>query len=258
MVKCSEITKSALSRSTETAQLMSLLSATHNRLPNLPLKLNEWVLKVLNRLWLCSHGLESRSERRFGTWSGPSLILAHVNAKLFQIRRLKRVLKREKKGVLDRDPPRKPDSRTCECKALSERDSCVCILKMRAEAMHKRMGQSACADCAVGAKYQLSLAVRRSWSWLGRRLQCMWTHVVQITERDSSPCEHSLCVVSGVYTMFHFSDFFLKQYLRFHHIFLLSDTNNSLCLHTCLIRGTIQGGPEKMEQSIQSIFRTLL
>ena len=54
---------------------------------------------------------------------------------------------------MDRDPPRKPDSRTCELKALSERDSCVCILKMRAEAMHKRMGQSARADCAVGAKY---------------------------------------------------------------------------------------------------------
>ena len=79
-----------------------------------------------------------------------------VNAKLFQIR----LLKREKRGVLDRDPPRKPDSRTCERKALSERDSCVCILKMRAEAMQKRMGQSARADCAVGAKYYL--AVRRS------------------------------------------------------------------------------------------------
>ena len=82
-----------------------------------------------------------------------------------------------KKGVLDRDPPRKPDSRTCERKALSERDSCVCILKMHAAAMHKRMGQLACADCAVGAKYYL--AVSRSWSWLGRHLQCMWTHVVQ-------------------------------------------------------------------------------
>ena len=129
---------------------------------------------------LCSHGLESRSERRFRTWFGPFLIWKPdfspcerkaVSNQAFE--------KREKKGVLDRDPPRKPDSRTCERKALSERDSCVCILKMRAEAMHKRMGQSARADCAVGAKYYL--AVRRSWSWLGRRLQCMWTHVVQIT-----------------------------------------------------------------------------
>ena len=44
-----------------------------------------------------------------------------------------------------------------------------------AEAMHGSIS----ADCAVGTKYYL--AVRRSWSWLGRRLQCMWTHVVQIT-----------------------------------------------------------------------------
>ena len=58
-----------------------------------------------------------------------------MNTKLFQIRLLKRVLK----GVLDRDPPRKPDSRIGERKALSERDSCVCILEICAEAM----GQSA-------------------------------------------------------------------------------------------------------------------
>ena len=77
------------------------------------------------------------------------MILAHVNKKLFQIRLLERVLKREKKGVLDRDPPRKPDSSPCKRKAVSERDSCVCILKMCAEAMHKRMGQSARADCVV-------------------------------------------------------------------------------------------------------------
>ena len=76
-----------------------------------------------------------------------------MNAQLFQIRLLKRVLKRKKKGILDRDPPRKPDSRTSERKVLSERDSCGCILEMHAEAMHKRMGQSACTDCAVGAKH---------------------------------------------------------------------------------------------------------
>ena len=104
-----------------------------------------------------------------------SLILPFVNATLFQIRLLKRILKRGKRGVLDRDPRRKPDSRTCERKALSERDLCVCILEMRAEAMHGSIS----ADCAVGTKYYLT--VRRSCSWLGRRLQCMWTHVVQIT-----------------------------------------------------------------------------
>ena len=103
-----------------------------------------------------------------------SLILALVNAKLFQIR----LLKREKRGVLDHDPRRKPDSMICERKALLECDSCVCILEMRAEAMHGSIS----ADCAVGTKYYL--AVRRSSSWLGRRMQCMWTHVVQITIRN--------------------------------------------------------------------------
>ena len=77
----------------------------------------------------------------------------------------------EKKGDLDRDPRRKPDSRICERKALSQRDSCVCILEMHAEAMHGSIS----ADCAVGKKYYP--AVRRSRSWLGQRLQCMWTHV---------------------------------------------------------------------------------
>ena len=38
--------------------------------------------------------------------------------------------------------------RTCECKALSERDSCMCISEMRAEAMHGSIS----ADCAVGTK----------------------------------------------------------------------------------------------------------
>ena len=45
-----------------------------------------------------------------------------------------------KNGVLDRDLPTKPDSRTCECKALSERDLCVCILKMHTKAMHLAHG----------------------------------------------------------------------------------------------------------------------
>ena len=95
------------------------------------------------------------SERDSALSRFESLILALVKAKLFQIRLLKRVLKREKKGVLDRDSHRKPDSRTCERKALSERDSCVCILEMRAEAMHGSIS----ADCAVGTKYYLAVRI---------------------------------------------------------------------------------------------------
>ena len=99
-----------------------------------------------------------------------SLILAHVNKKLFQLRLLERVLKREKKGVLDRDPPRKPDSSPCKRKVVSERDSCVCILKMRAEAMHNHMGQSSISARRLRSRSKISLAVRSSWSWLERRL----------------------------------------------------------------------------------------
>ena len=117
------------------------------------------------RWWVCLHGLESRSERRFKTWFGLFLIWKpDFSPKLFQIRLLERVLKREKKDVLDRDPPRKPDSSPCKRKAVSERDSCVCIIKIRAEAMHKCMGQSARADCVVGAKYHSQCAVPdRDW-----------------------------------------------------------------------------------------------
>ena len=113
--------------------------------------------------WVCLHPKDVSERDSAFSWF-ESLILAHVNAKLFQIRLLKRVLKREKKGVLDRDSPWKPDSSPCKRKAVSERDSCVCILKMRAEAMHKRMGQSARADCVVGAKYHSQCAVPdRDW-----------------------------------------------------------------------------------------------
>ena len=80
----------------------------------------------------------------------------------------------KKKGILDRDPPRKPDSRKCECKALSECDSCVCILKMRTEAMHKRMGQSARAR----SRSKISLAVRRSYrDWEGVDNACERTYM---------------------------------------------------------------------------------
>ena len=153
--------------------------------------------------WACSQENESRSERRFGTWFGPFLIwkpdFTLCECKALSNQAFETRFETRKKGGLDRDPCRKPDS--SERKALSERDSFVCILEMRTEAMHGSIS----ADCAVGTKYYL--AVRRSWSWLGRRLQCMWTHILQITipirkritiqnvfwklERDLFRCEHS-------------------------------------------------------------------
>ena len=90
----------------------------------------------------------------------------------------------QKRGALDCDSRRKPHSRTCERKALLEHDSCVC---------------TAHADCAVGAKYYLPVC--RSWSWLGMHVNARSSnhdpnHVLdryskRLSERDSSPCEHS-------------------------------------------------------------------
>ena len=134
----------------------------------LPGELNEKSLGLFTKEWITFRN-SFRNVILTLSWI-ESLILPFVNAKLFQIR----LFKREKKGVLDRDPPRKADFTLCECKALSERESCVRILEMRAEATHGSI-------CAVWAKYYL--AVRRSCSWLGRRLQCLWTHIVQITKR---------------------------------------------------------------------------
>ena len=61
-------------------------------------------------------------------------------------------------------------------KLFGNHDLCVSILEVRAEAMHGSIS-------AVGTKYYL--AVRKSCSWSGQRLQCLWTHVhvVQIRKR---------------------------------------------------------------------------
>ena len=128
-----------------------------------------------------------------------------MNTKLFQIRLLKRVLKREKNSVLDRDPPRKPDSRTCESKALSERDSCMCILKLRTEAMHKRMDQSARGlhsrskilprsaqiVIVIGKAFAMHVNTRSSNHDLNHVLDC---DPKCLSERDSFSCEHIHCL----------------------------------------------------------------
>ena len=110
----------------------------------------------------------------------------------------------QKRGVLDRDPPRKPDSRTCERKALSERDSCVCILKMCAEAIHKRMGQSArglrSRSKILPRSAQILIVMGKAFAMHvnARSSNHDPNHVLNrdpkcLSERDSSPCEHSQC-----------------------------------------------------------------
>ena len=130
--------------------------------------------------WACWHENKSCSERRFGTWFGPFLIwkpdFSPCECKTVSNQAFETRYEMRKKAVLDRDLRRKPDSRSCERKGFQSSFGTwlvrVKILEMRAEAMHGSIS----ADCAVGTKYYLP--VRRSWSWLGRRLQCMWTHVV--------------------------------------------------------------------------------
>ena len=165
---------------------------------------NEQALNVKGILWPFKYGRtifhhvpKDVSERDSALSWFESLILAHVNAKLFQIR----LLKREKKGVLDRDPPRKPDSRTCERKALSERDSCVCILEIiRAEAMHKAwvnqrartrskiLPPSAQILIVIGKAFAMHVNARSSNHDPNHVLDRDPKH---LSERDSSPYEHS-------------------------------------------------------------------
>ena len=64
------------------------------------------------RKWACSQENESRSERRFGTWFGPFLIWKHDFTLCERNALSNQAFEREKKGVLDRDPRQKPDSRT--------------------------------------------------------------------------------------------------------------------------------------------------
>ena len=123
--------------------------------------------------WAYSQRSKSRSESCFGTWFGPFPDLKAWFYPLWKQSSFKSgfwkgtfwIMIRLESLIL----------RTCERKALSERDSCMCILEMHAEAMHGSIS----ADCAVGTKYYL--AVCRSCSWSGLRLQCLWRHVVQVT-----------------------------------------------------------------------------
>ena len=124
----------------------------------------------------CSQGNESRSKSHFGTWFGPFPDLKAWFYPLWMQSSLKSGFWNAKKEVFwIMIHIESLILRTCECRALSECDSCVRILEMHAEAMHGSIS----VDCTVGTKY--SLTMRRSCLWLGRHLQCMWTHVVQIT-----------------------------------------------------------------------------
>ena len=101
---------------------------------------------------------------------------------------------------MDRDSRRKPDSRTCERKALSERDSCVCILEMHAEAIsawvnqrglfsrNKILPRSAQILIVIGKAFTMHVNARSSNHDPNHVLD---RDPKRLLERDSSPCEHS-------------------------------------------------------------------
>ena len=125
-----------------------------------------------------------------------SLILALVNAKLFQIT----LWKREKSFILDRDSHRKPDSRTCERKALFRNVIRACAFwKMRTEGMHGSIS----ADCAVGTKLlrsaQILIMIGKAFAMHVNACssnhdpnQVLDRDPKRLSERDSLSCEHSL------------------------------------------------------------------
>ena len=84
-----------------------------------------------------------------------------------------------KKGVLDRDPPRKPDSGDLWTQSF-----------FRTWFVHAHFGNAYWSHAWVNhrrrTKYYPRLAVRRSCSWLGRLLQCLWAYILQITNPSGS------------------------------------------------------------------------
>ena len=96
----------------------------------------------------------------------------------------------QKRGILDCDPPRKPDSEDLWTQSSFGTWFVRGILEMRAKDMHGSV-------CPAGTKYYL--AVRRSCSWSGQRLQCLWTHIVQIT----NPIRKRIAIQNGFRNVIH-------------------------------------------------------
>ena len=151
-----------------------------------------------------NHVPKDVSEQWFGTLSSKVQKATDFSLcdtqQLFQIR----FLKREKRGVLNRDSRSKYlMSKTWWTQSSSFRTWFVRDTTFDEYARWSHAWRQS-ARTAVGTKYYL--AVRRSCSWLGRRLQCMWTHVVhnhdpnhvldRDPKRDSFSCEHSHIIYS--------------------------------------------------------------
>ena len=113
--------------------------------------------------WACSQRSESCSESHFGSWFWPFPDLKAWFYPLGTQSSFKSGFWNAKKGVLDRDLPRKHDS---EDLWIMQSSFGMWFVHGHFEAMHG----SICATIYY-------IAMRRFCSWSGRRLQCSWAHV---------------------------------------------------------------------------------
>ena len=130
----------------------------------------------------CSQRNKSRSGSRFGTWFGPFPDLKAWFSPLWTQSSFKSgfwnaLLKREIKGILGRDPRRKPGSEDMWTQ------SSFGTWFVRAHFGNARWSHAWVWSWVNqrGLRSRNKILPRRSCLWLGRRLQCLWTHVVQIT-----------------------------------------------------------------------------
>ena len=100
-----------------------------------------------------------------------------------------RAFEMRKRGALDRDPPREPDSEDM----WTQSSFGTWFFRVHfgnAHWSHAWVNQR--------SRNKILLAVRRSCSWLGRCLQCLWTRVVQIT----SPIRKRIAIWNSFQTWF--------------------------------------------------------
>ena len=122
-----------------------------------------------------NHVPKDVSERDLALSWFESLILPFKNAKFFQIK----LLKREKRAFWIVIRVESLILRTCECKALSESDSCVCILEIYARWNHAWVYQRGlCSrNKILPRSAQILFVIGMAFALHKKKL----THVVQIT-----------------------------------------------------------------------------
>ena len=155
-------------------------SVNLQRLSVCPLS-SAWILRCDEIIqWACSHRNESHSECRFGTWFGPFPDLKAWSYPLWTQSSFKSgswnaLLKHEKGAFWIADPPRKPDSEDMWTK------SSFGTWFVRAHIGNGRWSHAWVNQHGLRSRNIISSQCADPVCDLGQRLQCIWTHVVQIT-----------------------------------------------------------------------------